>query len=1176
VLVALPRDEGVVVEFRILGPLEVVEHDQSVVLGGPKQRALLAVLLLHRGEVLSTDRLIDEVWGEHPPATAVKTLQGYVSRLRRALGDGVVQTRGRGYEISLLSGQLDLDRFERLVAGGRAARDAGDAATAARRLGEALALWRGPPLSDFTYEPFARGEIERLQEARIAALEDWIDAELALGRHDEVAGQLERLVSEHPLRERLRGQRMLALYRAGRQAEALEAYRDTRRLLIDQLGIEPRRELRELHQAIVEQDRSLDLRGRPQPIASSSDGRAAAVFVGRERELEEMTVGLEDAISGQGRLFLLSGEPGIGKTRMAEELAQHARNRGALVLVGRCWEAGGAPAFWPWVQSLRSYLRAGDRDHLVSDLGPGAAEIAPILPELYELIPGLPRPTAPESEGARFRLFHATTEFLRRASEKRPLVLILDDLHAADTPSLLLLRFLARELGSMHVLLLAAMRDVDPIPGEPLTAMLAEVAREPITRRASLTGLSEDEVARYVRLAASEIASSELTSALYSETEGNPLFVTETMRLLALEGVPPQLSGSHGLVIPQTVRDVISRRLAHLSPGCNQVLVQASVLGREFALDVLERVCAEPEGRFLERVDEATVARVIAEVPGARGRMRFSHVLVRDALYDRLGVARRARLHHRVGQALEALYAPNPGPHSAELAHHFLEGSAADEANKAIDYCKRAGDRAASQLAHEEAIRHYTNALDALDATGSNDVDRTCELQLSLGEALSRAGRGQEAKEVLRRAATLAERTGRTDRLARAAVEYGGRLAFSRASTDPFLVPLLERALTAIGNADSAERVKLLARLATATRDDPSRTRRVRIAQEAVQIARRLEDPETLAFALEGHWTAVEGPDTAGGGIEPGAMLVRLGEQTGDKERALAGHQYRLNGFWTLADRSGVDVELDAIASLADELGQPAQRWVLGTDQTMLALMEGRLADAEQLISETVALGRRSQSWNAVVSEMFALFVLRRAQGRLAEFEDTIKRSAHEYPPLLRFRCALAHAYCELGRKHDASAVFDELMTYDLGNEHVDAEWLLSMTLLADVCAFLDDADAAARLHGLLAPYEGLYTVAPVEATFGSVARALGVIASVLKRFEAAERHFALAIETERKMKARPWRAHAQHDLAAMLLRRGAAGDAERASALLDEAQDIYRELGMKSWAARASEATGS
>jgi len=346
----------------------------------------------------------------------------------------------------------------------------------------------------------------------------------------------------HPLRERLLAQRMLALYRAGRQADALDAYQDTRRILIDQLGIEPGREVRELHQAMVEQDPRLDLRGERQTIAPSGDGRGTAVLVGRERELAGMAGALEDVIGGHGRLFLLSGEPGIGKSRLAEELARHARNRGALVVVGRCWEAGGAPAFWPWVQSLRSYVRACDLDDLVGELGPGAAEIAPILPELYELIPGLLQPTAPESEGARFRLFHAIAEFLRRASERRSLVLILDDLHAGDAPSLLLLRFLARELDSMHVLLVAAMRDVDPIPGEALTEMLAEVVREPATRRASLAGLTQADVAEYVQLVAAEIASPALTSTLYAETEGNPLFLTESVRLLALEGVPPEVS----------------------------------------------------------------------------------------------------------------------------------------------------------------------------------------------------------------------------------------------------------------------------------------------------------------------------------------------------------------------------------------------------------------------------------------------------------------------------------------------------------------------------------------------------------------------------------------------------------------------------------------------------------
>jgi tetratricopeptide (TPR) repeat protein len=617
--------------------------------------------------------------------------------------------------------------------------------------------------------------------------------------------------------------------------------------------------------------------------------------------------------------------------------------------------------------------------------------------------------------------------------------------------------------------------------------------------------------------------------------------------------------------------EAVARRLERQSAPCRETLTFASVIGREFDPAVVEAVSGASEDEVYGALEEAASARLLAGLPDASERLRFSHILVRDALYESIPAPRRVRLHRAIGAALEMLYSENPEPHLAEVARHFLAGGRPVR-DKSIDYAQRAGDRAASQLAYEEAVRHYKAALEVLEATGSGDADRACELLLSLGEALSRAGRGQEAREVLRRAATLAERTGKTDRLARAAVEYGGRFAWSRASTDAFLVPLLERALAAIGAADSTERVKLLARLATAIRDDPSRARRVQIAEEAVQIAGRLEDPEMLAFALEGHWTAVEGPDTAGGGIEPGAMLVKLGEQTGDNERALIGHQYRLNGFWTLADRVGVDVELDAIAVLADELGQPAQRWILGTDQTMLALMEGRLADAEHLISDTLELGMRSQSWNAVVSQRFALFALRRAQGRLAEFEDTIKRSVHEYPPLFRFRCALAHTYGELGCKRDAGDAIDELMTHDLGNEYVDAEWLLSITTLADPCALVGHHDAAARLHALLTPYEGLYTVAPVEATFGSVARALGVVASVLERFDAAEEHFALAIETERKMRARPWLAHTQHDLATMLLRRRAVGDTERACALLQDTHDTYRRLGMKSWAARAHE----
>ncbi len=358
--------------FRILGPLEVVDGDCSVDVGGAKRRSLFAALLIHANTVVSADRLIDCLWEEEPPPTARKALQVYVARLRKALGPTRVLTKGPGYMLRVEPGELDRERFERLVEQG-----------GPEGLREALALWRGPPLADVADRRFARAEIGRLEELRAAAVETRIQCDLAEGRHQELVGELEALVAEHPARERLRGQLMLALYRSGRQAEALEAYQDVRRTLVEELGIEPSRELRELHQAILNQEVSLDLVG--EEVAASGP-----VFVGRRRELAALLGDLDETFAGRGRLALVGGEPGIGNTRLAEELAGRARKRGGLVLVGHGWEAGGAPRYWPWVQALRAYVRETEPHALRGKLGAGAADLAQLLPELRELLPDLP------------------------------------------------------------------------------------------------------------------------------------------------------------------------------------------------------------------------------------------------------------------------------------------------------------------------------------------------------------------------------------------------------------------------------------------------------------------------------------------------------------------------------------------------------------------------------------------------------------------------------------------------------------------------------------------------------------------------------------------------------------------------------------------------------------------
>jgi DNA-binding SARP family transcriptional activator len=656
-------------DIRVLGPLEASVGGRPVALGGGKPRALLAMLALNAGSTVPAHRLVEGLWGEEPPATAAKMLQVYVSQLRKALaaagGGEEIATRGRGYELRLADDGLDVWRAERLLAEG------------APR--QALALWRGPALADVADEPFVASEARRLEELRLDAVELAIDLDLAAGRHREVIGELEALVKEHPLRERLHAQRMLALYRAGRQADALEAYREARRGLVDEIGIEPGPELRELHEAILRQDASLTVeRAPPLREARETDAPAptqpAAAFVGRERELAALRSGLEGALASRGTLMLVGGEAGIGKSRLADELAIDAAQRGAKVLWGRCWEAGGAPAYWPWVQSLRSLLRESAVEAIRRDAGAGAPYLAQILPELRELLPDLPAAPALDHEGARFRLFDATASFLRSASRGEPLVIVLDDLHAADDPSLLLLVFLAQQLTEARVLVVGTYRDSDLGPERSLSAALSELARHtpaPIL----LTGLGEADVARFIGADHGERPLGELAAAIHRQTEGNPLFVSEILRLLAAEGrLDETTEGPDArLAIPPSVRAVIGRRLDHLSDACKRLLTIASVLGREFDVEALARADQQELDPLLDLLDEAITAGVVGEVPGTHGRLRFVHVLIRDTLYDELTVTRRMRLHRRIGEAFEALYTDDPEPHLAELALHFYE-----------------------------------------------------------------------------------------------------------------------------------------------------------------------------------------------------------------------------------------------------------------------------------------------------------------------------------------------------------------------------------------------------------------------------------------------------------------------------------------------------------------------
>jgi eukaryotic-like serine/threonine-protein kinase len=1142
--------------FSLLGLLEVASEETGPVAIGPgKESALLAVLLLHANEPVSVDRLAEDLWAQARPANPEKTIQVYVSRLRKRLGAQRLLTTAGGYVIRTDADELDVERFERLARFGRERLEGGSPSEAVRLLTDALSLWRGPALADFRFDSFAQPEVRRLDELHDAVTADRLDARLALGETGSLLVELEPLARARPLDERLQGQLMLCLYRCGRQAEALELYGRARSALVEELGIEPSRRLRELHQAILRQDPELDVAAPPRTSVED----VHRPFVGRELELAQLEARLDAALAGNGSLALLVGEPGIGKSRLAEELIVRARARGAAILIGRCWEAGGAPAYWPWVQLLRTHVRQTDATVLRHQLGLGGGEIAQILPELREMFSDLPEPGPSESEGARFRLFDAISEFLRRAADTKPILLALDDLHAADAPSLLLLQFAVRELASSPLFIIGAYRDVDPVPAEPLTSVLAELSREPVVLRLSLHGLDRQAVGEYLERAAAELASPELAEALAKMTEGNPLFVGETLRLLMRERLA-DASTVETFTVAQSIRDVIAQRLRHLPEAARRVLPAAAVLGREFPLDVLARLSGLSEDDLLDALDEAIAARVIADVPGASSRLRFAHVLIRDTLYEGLTTTRRIRLHRDAVEALEFLHGEAPGPHLAELALHALGGN---EPEKAYAYAQRAGDRAFALLAYEEAARLYEIALGALAASRPEDESVRCELLLSLGEAQSRAGDSPWAKETFLAAASIAERLSLHRELARAAIGYGGRMLVVRAGRDGRLVPLLEEGLKVLPKDEVELRGRLLGRLAGALRDEPSRERREALSREALEIARQTGNDVALAYALDGRATAIVAPDTTGECLSLGTELRAVGERIGDRERTLQGCSYRIMSNLALGNVEAAMLDIEVESRIAGELGQPLQLWQAATDKALMALTSGCLDDADALIDDAFALGKRAIPELAIPIQRFQRYLLCDFRGELDQAEPGIREIVAAHPARRIFACALAHIHARQGNRAEAEQELTDLSQGGFCSVLFDQEWLVAASLLAETTMLLDRSELAPRLYELIAPFWALNAVDLAEAIRGSMSRYLGLLATLLGNWDAAAEHYDEALAANARMGAAPWLALSRSDYARMLLARNRSGDREYAQELVALASAAYADLGM-------------
>jgi tetratricopeptide (TPR) repeat protein len=893
-------------------------------------------------------------------------------------------------------------------------------------------------------------------------------------------------------------------------------------------------------------------------------------LIGRDRELAELEAGLEDALAGQGRLFLIAGEPGIGKTRLVEQLARQAGERGALAVWGRCWEGGGAPPYWPWAQIIHAIAESADDQTLKSWLGAGAGFVAQIAPELTSRLDATLTASVPsiESPTTRFCLFESTSGFLKRAAAAQPLLLLLEDLHAADEPSLLLLRYLARSLRGVQLVVVGTYRDVDAGRSPEIGNALGELARE--GQVTALSGLADADVKHLIGDLAGAAPSAAVALAINEATEGNPLFIREAVRLLASAGKLDQ-PGRPDVPIPGSVRALIQQRLAPLSADAVQVLSAAAIVGRDFDLSLVGAVCDLPVERVLGAVSDAVALGIVIEEAVALGRYRFSHSLMREVIYEALPIPVRVSLHRAVGEAIERLHGADSDSYVAALARHFAEVASAGDGARALRYARRAGDRAMQAHAYEEAIDEYQRALRALEIAGpgvaGDDPDVPegqlhCELLLQLGAAQVRAGRYAEAKEIHLEAAEIARRLGSPDRLARAALGFGEpHVEGGRVNRQ--LVDLLREALDALSVTDSPLRARLLARLSVELTFSDEVYLTDALSREAVEMARRLGDVQALGDALDARWMAVWGPDGLAERAVLASEILELAYQTGDRDLELRGRAQRATTSLESGDFFSAESDIAAYARVADDLRMPVLQWITLTMQTMRALLQGAFEEAERLADE--AFAAQPERPNAQWAQAMEGSMLRWQQGRLSELRETWQTTVDRFPRLTIGRAWLALADVERGDRESAGRGL-QMLAEQIPVRPRSGLWLPGLVLAARLAATLDDAEAASALYPSLQPYADQVVAMTMEqpvVCFGSASLYLGLLATTAGGWTEAGQHFETALTVHERLGAGPLLACTRFEYARMLLRRGDAADGAMASGLLDRASVAARTYGL-------------
>jgi DNA-binding CsgD family transcriptional regulator/tetratricopeptide (TPR) repeat protein len=886
-------------------------------------------------------------------------------------------------------------------------------------------------------------------------------------------------------------------------------------------------------------------------------------FVGRSAELETLRTLLPRAEGEGRRVVLLGGEPGSGKSRLARQFASDAAGEGALVLYGACDAVVHTP-YGPFAQALERLMRVIDPDELRASLGSAGGELARLLPDLPAQLGELPTPVKADPDTERHRLHAAVADVLDAVSQRRPVLLVIEDGHWADASTLLLLRHLARAEWSGRALLFATFRDTEADVPETLSQTLADLRRSDDVVRLRLGGLSDDEVLEFVSLAANGRTGAELppvARTIRELTGGNAFLVCELWRAFVETGVIEVVGGTvrvtrplTGLGTPESVREVVSERLARLAPTTTELLELAATAGAEFDLDVVRRGAGLDDRGFVAAFDEAVRSGIVEELPGRRLAYRFNHELVRRAVYDRLTGVRRAELHLRVGEAREAAEVRSTRA-LADLAHHFTSAAALGDVRRAIEYNLLAARAATRALAFDDAGELLLTAIEL----GIEGEPQRAEVLLELGTVRHRAGKALDALGAFRSAAEIARRRSDAELLARAAIGY--EEASWRPGLDQGAVGLLEEAAAALGEQHSPLRVGLLGGLARALDMQGRRERGAIVRGNAIALARRLGDRAGLATILvRSYWARGTSPIA-----EILEMLTEakvLGEELGDTEIQAEAMSWRVPTFVAICDIPSARREVLALREMAEATRQPFNLHVAEHYGAAIALSDGRLADADPMARRSEEAGRLLTGRDASGTYGIQMFSLRREQGRLAELAPVIRILAGSERAHGPWRPGLASLLVELGMETQAKRELERIAAEGL-EPFRESLWLASLTYITDASAAVGDEVTAGLVYPELAPIVGTNVmIGHLVVYYGAAERYLGMLATTLGEWDLAEEHFEGAIALNEHMEATTWLAHTKYEYARLLLKRGR-GEHGPTTALLAEADELAARGGM-------------